>query len=142
MRKLSCSQCKAIDCQPLPQRQLKEINIDTGADVTVPMIRSYDQIRDGPLLTSTRVLRNPAQKALRVCGVFKGKLRKADTEAEEEIYALQDLHKAPLSRPEIEFLHVVVQVAPIIMHKSAVVAQYPHLFTGLWCLQGACHTVY
>ena len=42
---------------------LKEFKIDTGADVTVIPVSAYDQIRDGPLLTSTRVLRGPAQQA-------------------------------------------------------------------------------
>ena len=73
--------------------------------MTVIPVSTYDQIQEGPLLTSTRVLCGPAQQALRVCGVFKGKLRKGDTEAEEEIYVVQGLHKALLGRPAIELLH-------------------------------------
>ena len=126
-------------CQPLPQQQFE---IDTGAVTVNPVsayMYMYDQIPDGPLLTSTRVLRGPAGHVLRVCGVFKGKLRNGHTEAEQEIYVVQGLHKALLGRPAIESLHVVAQVAPITTHKCEVVAQYPHLFKGLGCLQGAYH---
>ena len=66
--------------------------------------------------------------------MFKGNVRKGDAKAEEEIYVVHDLHKALLGRPAIESLHVFAQVAPVVMHKSAVVAQYHHLFKGLGCL--------
>ena len=66
-------------------------------------------------------------------------LQKGDKEAEEEIYVVQGLHKALLGGPAIESLHIVAQVATVMMHKSAVVAHYFHLFKGLGCLQGAYH---
>ena len=71
--------------------------------------------------------------------MFKRKLRKGDPEAEGEIYVVQDLHKPLLGRPAIESLHVVAQVAPVMMYKSEIVVQYPHFFKGLGCLQGADH---
>ena len=38
-----------------------------------------------------------------------------------------------------DLINVVAHMAPVMMHKSAVIAQYPHLFKCLGCLQGAFH---
>ena len=116
-----------------------EFKIDTGADVTVIPTLVYKKSRDGPLVSSNRILRGPSQHTLSVVGKFVGNLKSGNISAKQEIYVVNDLQRPLLGRPAIESLRVAIQVSEILPHKEVVVSKFPHIFKGLGCMTGAYH---
>ena len=124
--------------------QLMKFKIDSGADVTVIPEADYLEARDGPLQSSTTILRGPNSIPLSVSGKFRGQLRKGDKVSYEDIFVVKDLQSSLLGRPAIESLNLVMRVEPINttdhpMTKDVVMQQFPSLFGKLGKLQGSYH---
>ncbi len=110
-----------------------EFKIDTGADVTVIPETEYSEEQDGILRPSERVLTGAGQQPLRVCGLFRGTMKRNGKELQNEIYVVSGLRKPLLGRPAIEALGIVSLVEPVL--EGNIAKQFPKLFQGLGKLE-------
>ena len=106
-----------------------QFKVDTGADVTAILVKSYSEIQHGPLSLPDKTLSGPTQCSLRVHDQFLATFQKGDKITKQNMYAVQDLNRALLGLPAIEALQVVSFVEPI--KASKVFTLFPNLFTGL-----------
>ena len=113
-----------------------EFQIDTGAEVTVISEHAWRQISCPPLSATQCRLRGPDTHTLSVNGIFTGKHRNGENEAEEEIYVVKRLHTPLLGRPAIDQLGLLARVGTVDRCHQSPKQQFPQLFEGLGKLQG------
>lgn len=106
-----------------------QFKVDTGADVLVISSADYCKACDGHLRTPERILTGSAQQPLHIYGRFKGRLRRRDTELQQDVYVVSGLHRPLLGRPAIEVLGIVTMVEPV--QAGNITASFPRLFQGL-----------
>ena len=111
------------------------LQIDTGAEVTVITELMWKEIGQPTLSPSDRTLRGPDSHILPVRGKFTGTLRNNTQEAEEEIFVVKELSKPLLGRPAIEQLGLIRRVA-VVNKQGPPAEQFPSLFQGLGKLEG------
>ena len=119
----------------LNEREL-EFQIDNGAEANVIPERVYTRIGSPSLSSVMQTFRGPSKKVIPIKGRFMGRLRKENTEVEQEVYMAKALHKPLLGQPAIEALGLVQRIQGIQLKKFDPVEQFPSQFRGLGKLQG------
>ena len=113
-----------------------ELNIDTGAEVTVISEEAWRKVGQPALSPPDRTLRGPDTHKLPTTGQFTARLSKDEHKVEEEIYVVKGLHKPLLGRPAIDKLRLVSRVSSIDHTNQSPMEKFPNLFKGLGKLQG------
>lgn len=109
--------------------------IDTGADVSVIPAQMYYSIKQNvtELRKPDRPLFGPGGTPLKVLGMCRETLCKGEEEIEENVYVIEDLHIALLSRPASVKLNLVSRADSIDMKELN--EKYPKLCQGLGLMQ-------
>ena len=81
--------------------------------VTVIPVKSYSEVRDGPLTLPDKTLSGPTQYSLKVQGQFLATLQRGDKTTKQNVYVVQQLNRALLGLPAIEALQVVSFIEPV-----------------------------
>ena len=118
-------------------RRMIKFKIDTGADVTVIPLTTYDLYYDGPLHCTKMPLVGPGQNELKVSRWFEGTFKKGNDEVKETVYVVKGL-KTPLAGiPIIRKLNLISEVNSVDKSKEDIVAQFPELFNRLGLIKGS-----
>ncbi len=109
--------------------------IDTGADVSVIPAQTYYAIAESStqLAKSDRPLFGPGRIPLSVLGRYRESLCKGEQVIQEDVYVVNDLNVALLSRPASIKLKLVYRADSI--DKSEMEESYPKLCQGLGMMQ-------
>ena len=85
-----------------------ELQIDTGAEVTVIAQKSWRSMEAPPVTSSDRTLRGPASHELTTLGKFGAEMSARQNKVViEDVYVVKDLHRCLLGRPAIEKLELL-----------------------------------
>ncbi|KAK0150891.1 Gag-Pol polyprotein [Merluccius polli] len=109
--------------------------IDTGADVSVIPAQTYYAIAESntQLTKPDRPLFGPGRMLLSVLGRYRESLCKGEQVIQEDVYVVNDLNVALLSRPASVKLKLVYKADSI--DKSEMAESYPKLCQGLGMMQ-------
>ena len=78
--------------------QLVNFKIDSGADVSVLPVHTYEKLENTKLQPTNKVLLGPCNCKLNCMGKFKAKLTVNNLSVENDVYVIKDLERPLLSR--------------------------------------------
>ena len=110
-----------------------QFKLDSGADVTVVPVQTYNSFGSVKLVPTKKVLLGPCNYKINCVGKFSAHLKVDKSEIDEEVYVIKDLETPLLSRKSAEKLQLIHRVRSIESnnYKESVSSKYPELFTGL-----------
>ncbi|XP_061132648.1 uncharacterized protein K02A2.6-like [Syngnathus typhle] len=116
--------------------------IDTGADVTAVPAGMYVKGQFKELKQTRKVLMGPGRSQLKVKGKFSATLKRRDKSIMEDIYVVEGLSAALLSRQAATALQLVARLDTATLdNKETIKQEFPELFTGLGIMKGEYHIV-
>ena len=123
--------------------QLVNFKIDSGADVSVLPVHTYEKLENTKLQPTSKVLLGPCNYKLNCMGKFKAKLTVNNLSVENDVYVVKDLERPLLSRLESQNLNLINKIETINKfesksedYKGKITAKYPKLFKGLGQIAG------
>ena len=123
--------------------QLVNFKIDSGADVSVLPVHTYEKLENTKLQPTNKVLLGPCNYKLNCMGKFKAKLTVNNLSVENDVYVVKDLERPLLSRLDSQNLNLINKIETINKfesksedYKGKITAKYPKLFKGLGQIAG------
>ena len=123
--------------------QLVNFKIDSGADVSVLPMHTYEKLENTKLQPTNKVLLGPCNYKLNCMGKFKAKLTVNNLSVENDVYVVKDLERQLLSRLDSQNLNLINKIETINKfesksedYKGKITAKYPKLFKGLGQIAG------
>jgi hypothetical protein len=115
------------------------MKVDSGADVCCISLADHRRLntRMFTLQRPDRPLHGPDGRRLDVAGSFFATLRYKDRQFETTVYVLANVATPLLSRLASTQLGIVARLDAVSDSKQAIMQQYPKLFKGLGCMEGA-----
>ena len=117
-----------------------ELQIDTGAEVTVITEKAWRSMGAPPVTSSDRTLRGPASHELTTLGKFGAEMSARQNKVViEDVYVVKGLHRCLLGRPAIEKLELLAvnTIAQVKSTTQSPKKAFPELFEGLGRMKGA-----
>lgn len=116
--------------------------IDKGADVTAVPTNMYENGQFGELVQTRKVQMGPGSAQLKVKGKFTATLKRKDKSIMEDIYVVEGLSTALLSRQVATALELVARLDTATLDsKETIKQEFPELFTGLGTMKGEYNIV-
>ena len=123
--------------------QLVNFKIDSGANVSVLPVHTYEKLENTKLQPTSKVLLGPCNYKLNCMGKFKAKLTVNNLSVENDVYVVKDLERPLLSRLDSQNLNLINKIETINKfesksedYKGKITAKYPKLFKGLGQIAG------
>lgn len=115
--------------------KLVNFKIDSGADVSVLPVHTYEKLENTKLQPTNKVLLGPCNYKLTSMGKFKANLTANNLSVENDVYVVKDLERPFISRFDIQSLNLINKIETINKsqsshedYKTQIREKYPKLF--------------
>ena len=120
-----------------------EFKIDSGDNVTAIPETKYNEIRDGPLQQTSKILKGPiaSKQLLKVRTFVTANIAREELETIETVYIIEGLQKPLVGHPAIQALGLVawIQTIDTSSHNRSVIEKFPQLYSDLGTIEGVNH---